>query len=190
MNEAWKAPPLELLFATASSVERPSISGTVEEEVTALFEHFRTRLLRYLFSLGLSLQDGEEVVQEVFLSLFRHLQSEKSRHNLRGWIFRVAHNQGLKRRREAGSGSVLLDSAFSHLQDPGPSPEEQVFFQQRQKRLLAVLNALPDQDRHCLYLRAEGLPYREIAQVLDISLGGVSQSLARAIRRLSDADYR
>jgi len=57
-----------------------------------LFEQFRNPLLRYALSFGLSVHDGEEVIQEVFIALFRHLQLQRSRKNLRGWIFRVAHN--------------------------------------------------------------------------------------------------
>jgi RNA polymerase sigma-70 factor (ECF subfamily) len=74
--------------------------------------------------------------------------------------------------------------------DPQPSPEDKLFFSQRRDRLLSVLQALPERDQYCLYLRAEGLQYREIAEVLDISLGGVSKSLARALRRLGNADHR
>ena len=46
----------------------------LEEEVVALFDQMQDRLLRYLLSIGLSVPDGEEIVQEVFLALFQHLQ--------------------------------------------------------------------------------------------------------------------
>jgi hypothetical protein len=72
----------------------------LEQETISLFEHFRNPLLRYLSSFRLGPPDGEEVVQEVFLSLFQHLQSGKSRENLRGWLFRVDHNLALKRRHQ------------------------------------------------------------------------------------------
>ncbi|MGE3179719.1 MAG: RNA polymerase sigma factor [Vicinamibacterales bacterium] len=50
------------------------------------------------------------------------------------------------------------------------------------------MRALPDQDRRCLYLRAEGLRYREIARTLGISLGAVAKSVARGLARLTTAD--
>ena len=53
------------------------------------------------------------------------------------------------------------------------------------QRVRAVLKALPERDRRCVYLRAEGRRYREIANVLGMSLGGVAKSLTRAIARLS-----
>jgi RNA polymerase sigma-70 factor (ECF subfamily) len=74
--------------------------------------------------------------------------------------------------------------------DPSPNPEEQLLSLHRQRRLLAVVHALPEQDRCCLRLRAEGLRYREIADVLGISLGAVSMSLTRSLARLMCADER
>jgi RNA polymerase sigma-70 factor (ECF subfamily) len=56
--------------------------------------------------------------------------------------------------------------------------------------LLAVVDALPDDDQSCLRLRAEGLRYREIAAVLNMSLGAVSISLTRSLARLMRADGR
>jgi RNA polymerase sigma-70 factor (ECF subfamily) len=52
----------------------------------------------------------------------------------------------------------------------------------------AVLRALPEQDRCCLYLRAEGLRYREIAAALGMSLGAVSIALTRSLARMGRVD--
>jgi len=49
---------------------------------------------------------------------------------------------------------------------------------------------LSEEDRNCLFLRAEGLRYREIAYVLGISLGAVSMSLTRSLTRIERADRR
>src|SRR5882724_8295409 len=86
------------LPALPISAERRAPHSRLEEEVVALFDELRDRLLRYLLSFGLTIPDGEEVIQEVFLSLFRHLQRGGPRDNLHGWLFRVAHNLALKRR--------------------------------------------------------------------------------------------
>jgi len=176
------------------SLSRSPQSSTLEEEVTGLFEQLRARLLRYLLSFGLPLQDGEEVVQEVFLSLFLHLRRGRSRKNLRGWVFRAAHNLALKRRMQPG-GSLLdrncqAATAEDWLADPAPNAEDQLASSQQQRRLRAVMSALPEQDRRCLALRAEGLRYREIAEVLRISLGAVSILLGRSLARLARAAER
>jgi RNA polymerase sigma-70 factor, ECF subfamily len=155
---------------------------TLAGEVTDLFEQLHNPLFRYLLSLGLSVQDGEEVIQEAFLALFQHLKSGKPRDNLRGWIFRVGHNQALKVRQRHGMRAAPPQGV---LVDGGPDPEQQALRNQSQRRLAAVMRALPEQDRACLALRAEGIRYREIAEILGVSLGTVALSLERSLAKLS-----
>src|SRR5580704_10113035 len=81
-----------------TSANRPS---PLEEEVVSLFEHLRAPIFRYLLSFRIPVADAEEVLQEVFLALFQHLRQGKSRSNLQGWVFRVAHNCALKCRLRA-----------------------------------------------------------------------------------------
>jgi RNA polymerase sigma-70 factor, ECF subfamily len=174
--------------ARTGSSTKPS---EIEGEVIDLFEQFRNPLLRYVISLGLSVHDGEEIIQEVFMALFRHLRMGKSRRNLRGWVFRVAHNLALKQHLVNRKAQVTLDSdedVARRQPDTSPNPEEQVASSQRLERMQAVLRALPEQDRCCLSLRAEGLRYREIAAALGISLGAVSIALTRALARIECAD--
>ncbi len=176
--------------AAAAPLAKPS---EIECEVMRLFEQFRNPLLRYALSFGIPVHDAEEITQEVFLSLFRHLQLGKSRKNLRGWVFRVAHNLALKRRsaNQKSRDKTASDWTIAEKQfDPSPSPEEQVWLAQRRRRLLAVVHALPLEDQCCLRLRAEGLRYREVAAALGISLGAVSMSLTRSLARLMRADGR
>jgi RNA polymerase sigma-70 factor, ECF subfamily len=178
--------------APAAAPAKTEADAEIEIEVIALFDQLQDRLFGYVLSFGLTVHDAEDVVQETFLSLFRHLQLGRSRRNLRGWIFRVGHNLALKKRtavQAGGAGLAYEDVAAAH-HDPSPSVEEQIAFSQRQRRLLAVLDALPEQDQRCVALRAEGLKYREIAEILGISLGSVSISLARSLARLARSEER
>jgi RNA polymerase sigma-70 factor (ECF subfamily) len=97
MGDAPKDSTLDIRLLAAAT-GRNSAKPGLEEEVTELFDQWHGALLRYLTTFGLSQHDSEEIVQEVFLSLFSHLQKGKARTNLRGWLFRVAHNLGLKRK--------------------------------------------------------------------------------------------
>jgi RNA polymerase sigma-70 factor (ECF subfamily) len=169
------------------------LHSELEDEIIHLFDEFRSRLLRYALSFGLSVHDGEEIIQDVFLSLYRHLQLGRSRKNLRGWLFRVVHNLALKQRLAAHRVRETLYSEGSLMEkqvDLAPNPEEQLAAAQRHDRLRAVLQALPERDQSCLHLRAEGLRYREIADVLGMSLGAVSISLTRSLARLERAGER
>jgi RNA polymerase sigma-70 factor, ECF subfamily len=176
--------------AAAAADRTSSTPSRLEVEVTELFDQLRNPLFRYVLTIGLGAADGEEVIQEVFLALFRHLRSGKPRDNLRGWLFRVAHNLALKQRQKSRTNRWMepQDGAEDRQIARGPNPEEALADRQRQRGLLAVVEALPEKERYCLHLRAEGLRYREIAEVLGISLGGVSISLTRALARLRRAD--
>ncbi|HTW22294.1 MAG TPA: sigma-70 family RNA polymerase sigma factor [Candidatus Baltobacteraceae bacterium] len=182
---------LALLDSAATLLAGDSPASDVQCEVMHLFDEYRDKLLRYAISFGIGVEDGEDVIQEVFLALFRHLCAGRSREHLRGWIFRVTHNLALKQRGarskqriRSSSDDLVIEAQF----DPEANPEERMSASQQQHRLVCAFNALPERDRWCLSLRAEGLRYREIADALGMSLGAVSNSLARSLARLARAD--
>jgi RNA polymerase sigma-70 factor (ECF subfamily) len=179
---------IDASLLTAADLRRAAGPSALEVEVVSLFDQLRNGLLRYVLSFGLPVADSEEIVQEVFLALFQHLRAGRSRANLRGWVFRVGHNLALKQR--SATRRSMQSAWGSSEADPAPNPEDQAVGSQKQKRLLAVMRALPERDRRCLSLRAEGLRYREIAAVLGMSLGAVSLSLGRSLARLARADGR
>ena len=172
------------------AANRATAPSRTENEVTELFDRMRNPLLRYVSAIGLSSADGEEVIQEVFLALFQHLRSGKPRENLRGWLFRVAHNLALKHCQKSRAYKWIepQDDTVEGQMALEPNPEEALADSQRRAGLLAVFRALSEKERCCLSLRAEGLRYREIAEVLGISLGAVAIALTRALERLSRAD--
>ena len=178
---------------SAAGVRRADLPSDLESEVVQLFDHLRSPLLRYLLTFSLAVPDSEDIVQEAFLALFLHLKTGKSRHNLQGWLFRVAHNLALKRRQSQrifdGTPESVGDLDKS-LIDAAPNPEDQLAARQTQGRVMAVLRALPEQNRWCLSLRAEGLRYREIAEILNISLGSVSECLERSLAQIARAAKR
>jgi RNA polymerase sigma-70 factor (ECF subfamily) len=177
-------------LALRSSVKWMHQGISLEDEVLSLFDLMRARLLRYAVSFGITVQDGEDIVQETFLALFHHLRRDRSRENLHGWLFRVTHNLALKRRMKILGEPAGADTEELEILDPKPNPEEHMLFSERHARLASVLQALSIEDQSCLRLRAEGFRYREIASIVGISLGSVSASLSRSLARLEQVDQR
>ena len=179
-----------VLARPAESAETAE-AAEAHEAVLRLFELHRDGVQRYVRALGIADRDGEDLVQDVFLALFHHVARGRPRTNLRGWIFRVAHNLALRHlTREARRRRVRADLASGWAVAAGPTPEDSYASRQREARLAVALTALPARERRCLQLRAEGLRYREIARVLGLSLGTVANTLARALARLRRADGR
>jgi RNA polymerase sigma-70 factor (ECF subfamily) len=184
-------PATELFLPQGVEKKTADSASELQLEILGLFDSLRHPLLRYGTSFGLSVHDSEDVLQDVFLALFRHLQQGKPRENLPGWLFRVTHHQALKRR-AMNQATVKISTNEDHTDycDPAPGPEEELLFSERQRRLLKAMQALPAMDQMCLRLRAQGCRYREISQVLGISLGSVANSLARSLAKLERMDNR
>jgi RNA polymerase sigma-70 factor (ECF subfamily) len=164
-----------------------------QAQTLRFFDECAPRVQGYVRSFGLPPEAAEDVVQEVFLALYRHLLLGQPQHNMRSWLFRVAHNAALKQRQRAKRlqpGGDAFDDALASLADGAEDPEQRMAADQDRKRLWSVVKALRERDRQALLLRAEGLSYRQIAETLGISLGSVAKSLARTFARLMSASAR
>ncbi len=159
----------------------------IHGQVTALFDELRTPLYRYVLSLGLSPHDADEVAQETFLRLHRHLLSDGVPADdgpLRGWVFRVAQNLAHDQRRRAGpraAHSLEESAAARQAVDRQEGPEDRLLTDERAARLHAAMQSLPARQQQCLRLRAEGLRYREIAEVLHVSVSTVADLVHQAL---------
>ena len=155
-------------------------------EATTLYRELRKPLLRYLVCLGLSSDEAQDVVQDSFLILHRHLAAGGSQENLRGWLFRVAHNQARNRQnrydRNFGAASETEMDAVSHE----ATPERAVLEKEKFLQLGKAIRLLSTSERECLLLRASGLRYREIGEVLGIATSTVSDTVDRAIKKLAE----
>jgi RNA polymerase sigma-70 factor (ECF subfamily) len=186
------AAPLEVPIAAARDAG-PSSDAT-QAQVLELFDAAAVGLRRYVQSCGVPPDAAEDIVQDAFVALFRHLRHGGGSDNLRGWLVQVSHRLALKyrerqakrHRHESPRGWELTE----RVADTGPDPAARLASREERRRLIGVFNALPELDRRCLSLRAEGLRYREIAAALGISLGSVAKSVTRAVSRLSRAISR
>jgi RNA polymerase sigma-70 factor (ECF subfamily) len=166
----------------------------LQSEITALFDQLRSPLLRYLWDFRLSSETAEELVQEAFLKLFEELKQGTSVQMPRPWLFRVVHRLALKemrrlRVRETPEPLQNGEPELLEIVDLKPTPAEQFLLDEREQRLSHALKSLPIRERQCLSLRVEGLRYREIADVLDLSVATVSDVLRRAVTALREACY-
>jgi RNA polymerase sigma-70 factor (ECF subfamily) len=158
----------------------------LHDRVTALYEESRDDVYYYAQTLGLSPAQAQEVTQEVFLRLYVSLRDGEDIRNMRGWVFRVAHNFGLKvRAKEREHGGI--DDIVERSPSRESSPEEQLMAGERQMRMQAALAELSPQQRQCLYLRAAGLRYREIGEAIGIGTSTVNEFIRRAVSRLRRA---
>ena len=156
-------------------------------EATALYSELRKPLLRYLVCLGLSMDEAQDVVQEAFLSLHRHLTAGGSKENIRSWLFRVAHNRARNQQnRYDRRFGAPLDAEIGLALGPRPRPSKPCSRRKNSSSSNKAIGQLAAAERECLLLRAGGLRYREIGEVLGMPTSTVAETIDRAIKKLAE----
>ena len=163
---------------------QPLTGPELQDQVAQLYTETREDVYRYLLTLGVHPPKAQEAVQEVFLRLYSSLKKGEKIESLRGWVFRVAHNYGLKVRARQ-SAEEKFDPAFeSRLMAPSANAERDLLDREKMTRLNTAVEGLSEQQKRVLFLRMDGLRYPEIAAALGISASAVGEFLRRALLRL------
>jgi RNA polymerase sigma-70 factor (ECF subfamily) len=163
-------------------------SSALEQKVTEVFEWFYEPVYRYVRSIIGSAADAEDLAQEAFLRLYTSLQNENRIGNVRSWLFRVAHNLAIDYLRTVRHLDHDVPEVWELREerlDPGENAEQRLLEQEQRQRLRRAMIRLSPQERYCLELRAEGLSYREIAEVLGVSTSSVNTFLGRGVKKLA-----
>ena len=133
--------------------------------------------------------EASDVVQEIFLKVFRNVGGFRRDSSLKTWMFRIALSEVLNRlrwwKRRYRSSTVSLDDSGKgnsvHVSDSKPSPHQALESKEEEQAIQRALARLSKDHRSILVLRdIEGFSYSEIADVAGISIGTVKSRLARA----------
>jgi RNA polymerase sigma-70 factor (ECF subfamily) len=178
--------------ATDEALVAEARGGRVVALDTLLRRH-ESHVLRLLRLLGVPRDDREDVAQEVFVRVFRHLATFRSGRPFRGWLYRIAVNatHDYKRRMERrGRDEVAWAEGLDHEPDASPGPARIAEERERARRLEEAIATLSERERAVfVLLEIEGLGVREVAGALGITSITVRRHLGRArvhLRRLLD----
>lgn len=156
-----------------------------------LYERFRDRVYNTALRVVGDRDDAADVMQEVFILLFRNIRRFRARANFASWVYRITINASLdhlrrrKRTPTPGVPALLLD-APSEVPDLS-APECNLAQLDLSDHVQDALSRLSDKLRIVVVLRyLEGLAYSDIAEILDVSLGTVKSRLNRAHAALRD----
>ncbi|MDQ3279884.1 MAG: RNA polymerase sigma factor [Acidobacteriota bacterium] len=163
---------------------------------SALFEilmrRHNQRIYRTVRAVLSADEDAEDVMQEAYLSAYRHLHQFAGRAQFSTWLTRIAVNAALRRRGTRGRfGAGEDDSMINLVESAAPDPEQETFASELRDVMEREVAALPDSFRTVLVLREiEGLSTADTAQCLGISEDLVKQRLHRARTMLRERLYR
>lgn len=152
--------------------------------VADLYTAERDGVFRSLIVVGLNRAKAEESTQEAFLRLYKSLENGGTIENPRAWVYRVAHNLGVDSLAQQARESNLSDEMVTTIPSNGHNIEAGLIHAQGMENLRLAVERLSKQQRLCLELRAQGLRYQDIAEVLQIRSSTVGEFLRRAIQQL------
>ena len=162
---------------------------TLDEKVMVYFEELRLPVFRYLMRKTHNAGRAEDLTQETFLRLCRHLVDNKPLENPKSWLFTVANNLVIDIARSDGNAIDLDEQNWREIEESRAAtesdPESILIQNERLDRLQSAVLNLTRLQRECLHLRAEGLRYREIAELLAISISTVADAVRRATVKLA-----
>lgn len=147
-------------------------------------------LIFNLASHSLDRPAAEEIVQDVFVALWRHADTfDPDKGTARNWILRIAHHQVINElRRRSRRPQALPDpdgQRLDSLPDSGMTPEEVVWQRYRRSTLRQAVNLLPPAQRQALSLAYfEELTHEQIADYLSLPLGTVKTRIRTAVQKL------
>lgn len=171
-------------------------------------EHFRSKIFQYSWMMCGQREDAEEVAQETLLKVFESFEQLREPERVRAWVFRIAKNACLMKRRKsvfAPKQELSLDELMPVAHHEGDQvkleiadwsglPDHQVLQSELRDVLRRAMAELPDIYRSVILLRdVEELSTEETAQVLDVSADVVKTRLHRArlaVRKTLDGYLR
>ena len=181
---------LALPGATAVSRKAEYLEDTsLRRLVIQHYDQEHVAIRRYLLFLGVDRETAQEIVQESFLKLHEHLLGGGDRGNLRAWLYRVAHNLARNAQtafRTSKTDSLPEATVTGELAAPAASVEDELLAAERTRRVREGMNRLSAAQRDCLVLRTQGLKYREIAEILNVSVSTVAENVQRGLEKLKD----
>jgi RNA polymerase sigma-70 factor (ECF subfamily) len=166
-----------------------------EAAYEALLARFQQPVYNLAFRLASNPGDASDVVQEVFLKVFRNVGHFRRQSSLKTWIYRItvneAHNQRRwffrHRSREVGLDDETDEGCSRTVADTGRSPFDCAFDREKHVLIENALGRINPLFREVVVLRdIEDLSYEEIAEVLQISLGTVKSRIMRGREALRE----
>ena len=159
-----------------------------------LVSKYQERLFKLAYGITLDREDSLEIVQDVFISVYKNIRTFRQDSSLATWLRKITIHQCLnwkrkwKRRFKWNHQSLEQENDFQLSEENTNDPEILFWEKQLENNLMKAIRTLPDKIRLVFVLNAiEGLSYEEIAEVLNIKKGTVSSRLHLARESLMDS---
>ncbi len=181
-------------FETRELIEVIRVADQPESRDFQIFHRHYDAVYYWFIRQGLPVETCRDLTQDVFCAAFKGLDQFKENAGPKTWLLRIARNTYLnhlrdRRAQKRAAQEVSLSGSDDESRpldpaEPGEGPDKVLEVKERDESLHGALAHLPQQMRQCLELRLEDLKYREIADIMGLSIDTVKSHLHQARLKL------
>lgn len=155
-----------------------------------LYHTFHKRLHYFAFALVKTKEAAEEIVEDVFIRLWNQRSTVTEINNLKIYLYTATKNTALNYLSRKARESIIepFDNIDIALQETGVSPEQIMITAEIYQKIRQAVEALPPRCKMIFKLiREDGLRYKEVSEILNISINTIDAQMAIAIQRITEA---
>ena len=163
------------------------IINSDEAAFCRFMEYYSSRLYHYVFALIGQKEPAEEVVSDVFYEVWKNRKTLGGIENMNAWIQTITYRKAISYlRKETGKTELSLDGIGDFIFAPIQSPDEAMISKEEMEKINNAIQQLPPKCKHVFFLaKIEGLPYKEIADILNISVKTINNHIAFALEEIA-----
>jgi RNA polymerase sigma-70 factor (family 1) len=153
-----------------------------------IYTGFYKRLYQFALAIVKTRETAEEIVEDVFVRIWQKRQDISSIRNLRVYLYTATKNASLNylSRKARASVTEPFDHIHVELSETALNPEQILITTEIHQKILRTVEALPPRCKMIFKLvREDGLQYKEIAEILNISVNTIDAQMAIAVKRIT-----
>lgn len=166
------------------------IASGEEAAFRQVYVYFYRRLYQFVFALVKTREPAEEIVEDVFVRIWQHRETIGEIHNLRVYLYTAVKNAALNYLSQKARQSITepFDHIHIGMESTVGTPEQILITAEMHQKIQLAVEALPPRCKIIFKLvREDGLKYKEIASILNISVNTIDAQMAIAVKKITAA---
>jgi RNA polymerase sigma-70 factor (ECF subfamily) len=173
-----------------NQIEKKLVHGLRKSETRAfdgIYNLYSRRVYHFAFSFLKNKSDSEEIVQEVFLRLWKHRKKIDEYYSFKAFLFTISYNIIIDKFRERIKEKKYYDFLKTHVKTSDTDTDKKVEYSDLERLYKSAVDLLPPRRKQIYHMsRVEGLTYKDIAQRLNISPKTVENQIATTLKFLRE----
>ncbi len=161
-----------------------------QDALKEIFEQYHKKVYRIAYGVVRQREEALDIVQEVFIKLFRSIKNFKGRSHFYTYLYRMVMNTAIDHARKTGKqqlSSLDEEGSFEPSDEAEKGPERILLHKELEERVKRAMDKLPVEQRAALIFRdMEGLSYQEMAEAMECSIGTVMSRLHYGRKKMQE----